>query len=177
MALNLNRQPLDLILNTERRQTGAQRVILQCRRRAKHRHDPVAGELVHRAAVTAAPPPSQRSTSSVMISRSGSGPTAAAMSIECTTSANKHRHLLVLSRPGRLRESRTALAAELSRRAGLRAAGTADQPRRGQSTATVPAGAHVSIVSLMVNNVRSYHRCHLRHEVHPQAAGSSTAAS
>ena len=35
-----------------------------------------------------------------MISRSRSAPTAAAMSIECTTSANKHRHLLVLRRLG-----------------------------------------------------------------------------
>jgi hypothetical protein len=44
----------------------------------------------------------------------------------------------VLSRLGGLRESRTALAAELGRRAGLRAAGTTEQPRRGQSTATIP---------------------------------------
>ena len=51
VALNLNRQPRDLVLNTERRQTGAHRVILQGRRCAKDGHDAVAGELVHRAAV------------------------------------------------------------------------------------------------------------------------------
>ena len=56
-------------------------------RRTEHRHDAVAGELVHRAAV---PLHHCRawSTSSAMISRSRSAPTAAAMSIECTTSAN-----------------------------------------------------------------------------------------
>jgi len=59
----------------------------------------------------------------------------------------QHRHLLVLSRLGGLRESRTALAAELGRRARLRAAGPTKQPRRGPSTATIPAGVHASIVS------------------------------
>ena len=29
-----------------------------------------------------------------------------------------------------------------------------EQPRRGQSTATIPAGVHVSIVSPLVNDVR-----------------------
>jgi hypothetical protein len=63
-------------------------------------------------------------------------------------------HLLVLSRLGGLRESRTALPAELGRRAGLRAAGTTGERRRGQSTATIPAAVHVNIVSPLVNDLR-----------------------
>ena len=35
-----------------------------------------------------------------------------------------------------------------------RAAGTTEQPRRGQSTATIPAGVHVSIVSPLLGDVR-----------------------
>ena len=66
----------------------------------------------------------------------------------------QHRHLLVLSRLGGLRESRTALAAELGRRAGLRAAGTTERRRRGQPIATIPAGVHVSIVSPLASDVR-----------------------
>jgi hypothetical protein len=62
----------------------------------------------------------------------------------------QHRHLLVLRRLGGLRESPPGLAAELGRRAGLRTAGTTEQPRRGQSTTTIPAG----VVSPLVNDVR-----------------------
>ena len=50
-VLDLGGKPLRLLLNAQRRQTGANSVILQRHRRAEHRHDPVAGELVHRAAV------------------------------------------------------------------------------------------------------------------------------
>ena len=49
---DLDGEPLGLLLNAQGRQTGANSVILQRHRRAEHRHDPVAGELVHRAAVT-----------------------------------------------------------------------------------------------------------------------------
>ena len=35
-----------------------------------------------------------------------------------------------------------------------RAARPTEQPRRGQSTATIPAGVHASIVSPLVNDVR-----------------------
>src|SRR5258705_11001759 len=66
----------------------------------------------------------------------------------------QHRHLLVLSRLGGLREPRTALAAELGLRARLRAAGPTKQPRRGPSTATIPAGVHASIVSPLFGDVR-----------------------
>ena len=65
----------------------------------------------------------------------------------------QHRHLLVLGRVGGPRESHTALAAELGRQAGLRAAGTAERPRLGQSTATIPPGVHVSMVSPLASDV------------------------
>jgi hypothetical protein len=39
------------ILNAQRRKTSADSVILQRRRRTEDRHDPVAGELVHGAAI------------------------------------------------------------------------------------------------------------------------------
>ena len=50
-VLDLDGKPLRLLLNAQGRQTGANSVVLQRHRRAEHRHDPVAGELVHRAAV------------------------------------------------------------------------------------------------------------------------------
>jgi hypothetical protein len=63
-------------------------VVLHRHRRTKDRHDAVASELSHCAA-QAFTTSADRSTSSAMISRRRSGPSAAAMSIECTTSANK----------------------------------------------------------------------------------------
>ena len=89
-----------------------------------------------------------------MISRSRSAPTAAAMSIECTTSANSTVTCLYSADWVACVSRRTALVAELGVRAGLRAARPTEQPRRGQSTATIPAGVHVSIVSPLVNDVR-----------------------
>ena len=50
-VLDLDGKPLRLLLHTQRRQAGANGVVLQRHGRAEHRHDPVAGELVHRAAV------------------------------------------------------------------------------------------------------------------------------
>ena len=44
-------KPLGLLLNSQGSQTGTNSVVLQLHRRTKHRHDPVAGELVHRAAI------------------------------------------------------------------------------------------------------------------------------
>ena len=69
----------------------------------------------------------------------------------------QHSHLLVLRRLGGPRESRTAFGTELGRRAGLRTTGTTEQRRRGQSTATIPAGVHVSIVSLLLRGRSQYH--------------------
>jgi len=50
-VLNFDGKPLCLLLNTQGSQTGTNSVVLQRRRRTEHRHDPVAGELVHRAPV------------------------------------------------------------------------------------------------------------------------------
>src|SRR5262245_54021961 len=61
-------------------------MVLQRGGSTEHRHDAVSGELVHRAAITLTTA-ADRPTSSAMISRQRSAPTAAAMSIECTTSA------------------------------------------------------------------------------------------
>ena len=96
----------------------------------------------------------QRSTSSAMISRSRSAPTAAAMSIECTTSANStvtclysaDRVACVTGAPHSLQNLEFGWQLGAARPTG--------QPRRGQSTATIPAGVHVSIVSPLVNDVR-----------------------
>jgi len=61
-------------------------------------------------------------------------------------------------------DGRTAVATEVRRRVELRAAGTAEQPRRARSVAPIPAGIHPSIVSLLVKDVRHI-AVHLRHEV------------
>ena len=95
-----------------------------------------------------------RLTRSAMISRSRSAPTAAAMSIECTTSANStvtclysaDRVACVSGAPHSLQNLEFGWQ--------LGAARPTEQPRRGQSTATIPAGVHVSIVSPLVNDVR-----------------------
>ena len=50
-VVDLDGKPLRLLLNAQGRKTGTHRVVLQRHRRAEHRHDAVAGELVHRAAV------------------------------------------------------------------------------------------------------------------------------
>ncbi len=49
--LDVDGKPLRLLLNPQGRQTGSNSVILQRYRCTEHRHNPVAGELVHRAAV------------------------------------------------------------------------------------------------------------------------------
>jgi hypothetical protein len=49
-ALDLRRQLHSLLLDSQCGETRPYRVILQRDRRAEHRHDPVAGELVDRAA-------------------------------------------------------------------------------------------------------------------------------
>ena len=66
----------------------------------------------------------------------------------------QHRHLLVLRRSSGLCERCTALVTELGVRWQFGAARPTGQPRRCQSTATIPAGVHVSIVSPLVNDVR-----------------------
>ena len=59
----------------------------------------------------------------------------------------QHRDLLVLGRSADLCDRCTALVTELGVRWQFGAARPTEQPRCGQSTATIPAGVHVSIVS------------------------------
>ena len=92
-----------------------------------------------------------------MISRSRSGPTAAAMSIECTTSANSTVTCLYSADGVALCDWCTALVTELGARWQFGAARPTEQPRRGQPTATVPAGVHVSIISPLVNDRAAHH--------------------
>ncbi len=49
--LDLSRNPVGLLLNVYCGHAGAESVVLQRHRRTEYRHDPVTGELVHRAAV------------------------------------------------------------------------------------------------------------------------------
>src|ERR1700754_384962 len=66
----------------------------------------------------------------------------------------QHRHLLVLRRSSGVCERCTALVAELGVGWRFGAARPTEQPRRGQSTATIPDGVHVSIVSPLLGDVR-----------------------
>ena len=66
----------------------------------------------------------------------------------------QHRYLLVLRRSSGVCERCTALVTELGVRRQFGAARPTRQFRRGQSTTTIPAGVHVSIVSPLVNDVR-----------------------
>ena len=50
-AFDLGGQAACFLLNAQCRQTGTNSVVFQRNRRAEHGHDPVAGELVHRAAI------------------------------------------------------------------------------------------------------------------------------
>ena len=146
-------KPGDFFLNAQSGQAGTNSVVLQGCRCAEHGHDAVSGELVHRAAV-AVHHQAGRLTSSAMISRSRSAPTADAMSIECTTSANNT--VTCLYSADRVAGARAVPHSLQNLAVGrhFRTARPTDQPRRGQSTTTIPAGVHVSIVSLLVSRVR-----------------------
>ena len=146
-------KPLRLLLYAQRRQAGAESVILQRGWRAEHRHDAVAGETADRAAV----PLNHHCRTVDQIGHDLAQPLRTDRRRDVHRMhhiGEQDRDLLVLSRLGGLRESRTALAAELGRRAGLRATGSTEQPRHGQSTATILAGVHVSIVSPLLSDVR-----------------------
>ena len=95
-----------------------------------------------------------RLTNSAMISRSRSAPTAAAMSIECTTSANSTVTCLYSA-------DRVACVSGAPHSLQNLELGGSSVPHDPQNspvavsrTATIPAGVHVSIVSPLVNDVR-----------------------
>jgi hypothetical protein len=49
--LDLDGELLRFLLDRQTRQASTNRVVLQCHRRAEHRHDAIAGETADRAAV------------------------------------------------------------------------------------------------------------------------------
>src|SRR6478736_2353265 len=98
--------------------------------------------------------PAARLTSSVIISRNRSAPNRRCNVHRVHHIGEQHRHLLVLRRSSGVCERCTALVTELRVRRQFGAARPTEQPRRGQSTDTISAGVHVSIVSLLVNGVR-----------------------
>jgi len=109
---DIDGDPLGLLLNAQGSQAGTDCVILQCRWRAEHRHDPVAGELVHRAAIAL------HDCGTVVGDISHDLPRP----LRTDGCGNVHRmhhigeqhcHLLVLSGFRRCRHRRTALQTEL----------------------------------------------------------------
>jgi len=151
---DVNGQQLRRFLKAQGRQTGTNGVVLQRHRRAEHGHDAVAGELVHRAPV--ALHHHHRAIDEVGHDLSQALSTDRRSDLHRMNNIGEQdRHLLVFRRLRRLRQLHSALAAELGRRARLRAAGTADQRRRGQSAA-IPREVHVSIVSPVVSYVRRF---------------------
>src|ERR1700736_6353012 len=66
----------------------------------------------------------------------------------------EHRYLLVLRRLGGVCDWRAAVTTELRSRGPRRAEVPTGEARRCQCTATVATVVHVSIVSLLVNDVR-----------------------
>ena len=152
-VLDLDGKPLRLLLNAQGRQTGTNGVVLQRHRRAEHRHDPVAGELVHRAAV----PLHHRRAAVDQLGHDLAQPLRTDRRRDVHRMhhvGEQHRHLLVLRRSADLCDRCTALVTELGVRWQFGAARPTEQPRRCQSTATIPAGVHVSIVSPLLSDVR-----------------------
>ena len=136
-ALGRRRRAASLPPERPRRQTGSKSVILQRYRRAEDCHDAVTGELVHRAAETLHHA-AHRSASSAMISRSRSGLTAAAMSIECTTSANNTVPACT-PRLWQLRKRQCRTHCRTSSSVAARFACSARQPSRGHGIASAHA--------------------------------------
>ena len=110
--LDFDGKPLRLLLNAQRRQTSADSVVLQRYWRAEHRHDPVAGELVHRAAIALN---HHRRT----VDQIGHDLAQSLRAHRCRDVhrmhhiGEQHRHLLVLRRSAGLCDRCTALVTEL----------------------------------------------------------------
>ena len=128
-------------------------MVLQRGWRAEHRHDAVAGETVDRAAV----PLNHHCRTVDQIGHDLAQPLRTDRRRDVHRMhhiGEQHRHLLVLRRSGGLCDRRTALVTELGVRRQFGAARPTRQSRRCQSTATIPAAVHVSIVSPLVSDVR-----------------------
>ena len=103
---------VDLLLNVQRRQTCASRVVFQGHRRAEDRHDAVTGELVDRAAVAL----HHRACTVHEVGHDLAQPFCADVFGDVhrvNDIGEKHRHLLVLRRLAGLSQRRSALATEL----------------------------------------------------------------
>ena len=128
-------------------------MVLQRHWRAEHRHDAVAGETADRAAV----PLNHHCRTVDQIGHDLAQPLRTDRRRDVHRMhhvGEQHRHLLVLRRSSGVCERCTALVTELGVRGQFGAARPTEQPRRGQSTATIPAGVHVSIVSPLLGDVR-----------------------
>ena len=126
---DLGGKPLRLLLNAQRRQAGANSVVLQRHRRAEHRHDAVAGELVHRAAVAL----HHRRGTVDQLGHDLAQPLRTDRRRDVHRMhhiGEQHRHLLVLRRSAGVRDRCTALVTEL----GVRRQFGAARPTR-----TVPS--------------------------------------
>jgi hypothetical protein len=150
-VVNIRGEWLRVRLDRHTRQAGTNRVVLERHRSPEHRHDAVARELVDGAAEAL----------------HNYGAAVREIGHDFAQSLRPHRRgdvhrmhdigeqdgdLFVLRRAGRL-DRCAAFATELCHRIGLRATGTTNLCRRGQSTATIPAGIHISMVSPLVNDV------------------------
>ena len=152
---DIDRKPVRLLLNSYRGKTSADCVVLHCNRCAEHRHDPVAGELIHRASV----PLHHRGAAVGKVGHDLAQPLRTHRRRDVHRMhhiGEQHRHLLVLSRLGGLRESRTALTTELGCRAQLSAARVTGRSHRCQGTAAIPTKLHVNMVSPLLRQRVSY---------------------
>ena len=156
--LDVDRKPLGLLLDAQGRQTGTNGVVLQRHRRAEHRHDPVAGELVHRAAVT------------LHYCRAAVGQLGHDLAQPLRTHrrgdvhgmhhvGEQHRHLLVLGRCRGSRNRRTALVTELRSSAAAQYRTTRTPRLPPSSHAASPLSFHVTIVSPLASQHVPYRRC------------------
>jgi hypothetical protein len=152
-VLDVGGKPVRLLLNCHRRQTRSNSVVLHCYRCAEHRHDPVTGELVHRAAI----PLDHRRAALNQFGHDLAQP------LGTDGRCNVHRmnnigeqdgYLLVLSRLADVCDWRTALVTELGVRWQFGAARPTRQSSCCQCTATVLNAVHVSIVSPLLRDVR-----------------------
>ncbi len=151
--LDIDGKPLGLLLNAQRGHASSNSVVLQCHRRPEDRHDAVAGELVHRAAI----PLNHHCRTVDQIGHDLSQPLRPDRYRDLHRTNNvgeQDRHLLVLRRSTDLCDRCTTLVTELGVRWQFGAARPTEHSRRRQSTATIPAGVHVSIVSPLLGDVR-----------------------
>ena len=129
---DVDRKPLRLLLYAQRRQAGAESVVLQRDWRAEHRHDAVAGELAHRSAVAL----HHRRATVQQFGHDLAQPLRTDRRCDVHRMnhiGEQHRHLLVLRRSADLCDRCTALVTELGVRWQFGAARPTLQSRRCQS--------------------------------------------